>query len=126
MMATLCLVLAYPATGELTIVNCGHMPPLLAGGGSADYVGEGGLLLGLNRHEPHVETAFLPPGGTALLFTDGLVEDRKVFLDTNLKTLRAAALEVAEAEVEAFANHVMSVFGPREDDVAMIVLRRAG
>jgi serine phosphatase RsbU (regulator of sigma subunit)/DNA-binding response OmpR family regulator len=126
MMATLCLVLANPATGELSIVNCGHMPLLLVGDGSADYVGEGGLVLGLTRHEPHTETAFLPAGGTALLFTDGLVEDRKIFLDTNLEILRAAALEVADANVEAFANHVMSVFGPREDDVAMIVLRRTG
>src|SRR5215469_6648629 len=126
MMATLCLVLANPATGELSIANCGHMPLLLVGDGGADYVGEGGLVLGLTRHEPHTETAFLPAGGTALLFTDGLVEDRKIFLDTNLEILRAAALEVADANVEAFANHVMSVFGPREDDVAMIVLRRTG
>jgi len=126
MMATLCLVLASPATGELSIVNCGHMPMLLVGGPSPAYVGEGGLVLGLTRHEPHTETAFLPPGGTALLFTDGLVEDRKIFLDTNLEILAAAAEEVADADVEAFANHVMSVFGAREDDVAMIVLRRTG
>jgi DNA-binding response OmpR family regulator len=125
-MATLCLVLADPATGELSIVNCGHMPLLLVGGSGADYAGEGGLVLGLTRHEPHTEMAFLPVGGTALLFTDGLVEDRKIFLDTNLEILRAAAQEVADADVEAFANHVMSVFGPREDDVAMIVLRRTG
>jgi serine phosphatase RsbU (regulator of sigma subunit)/DNA-binding response OmpR family regulator len=126
MMATLCLVLVSPATGELSIVNCGHMPLLLVDGAGADYVGEGGLVLGLTRHEPHTETAVLPVGGTALLFTDGLVEDRKIFLDTNLEILRAAAAEAADADVEAFANRVMSVFGPREDDVAMIVLRRTG
>ena len=102
------------------------MPLLLVSGSGADYVGEGGLVLGLTRHEPHTETAVLPVGGTALLFTDGLVEDRKIFLDTNLEILRAAAAEAADADVEAFANHVMSVFGPREDDVAMIVLRRTG
>ena len=125
-MATLCLVAVSPATGELSIVNCGHMPLLLVSGTSAAYVGEGGLVLGLTRHEPHTETAVLPVGGTALLFTDGLVEDRKIFLDTNLEILRAAALEAADADVEAFANRVMSVFGPSEDDVAMIVLRRTG
>ncbi len=126
MMATLCLVLVHPATGELSIVNCGHMPLLLVGGDSADYAGEGGLVLGLTRHEPHTETAFLPPGGTALLFTDGLVEDREVFLDANLAKLRATALEAMDADVEAFANRVLAAFGPHEDDVAMIVLRRAG
>ncbi len=122
--ATLCLVLADPATGELTIVNCGHMPPLLADGTGARYVGEGGLMLGLPRHEPHVEQAVLPAGGTVLLFTDGLVEDRGVLLDDNLEKLRAAGAGAADSEVEAFANQVISLFGPSEDDVAMIAVRR--
>ena len=113
-----------PDVCELQIVNCGHMPPLLVDGQNAVYVGEGGLLLGLPMHEPHVETTFLPPGGTLLLMTDGLVEDRGVFLDVNLEKLRVAAQEVSGAEVEAFSNHLMSIFGPREDDVAMIALRR--
>jgi DNA-binding response OmpR family regulator len=126
MMATLCLVLAEPATGELTIVNCGHMPLLLVGGAGPAYVGEGGLVLGLARHEPHVETAFLPAGGTALLFTDGLVEDREVSLDANLDVLRAVAGDAAGTDVEDFANYVLAAFGVREDDVAMVVLRRAG
>ncbi len=122
--ATVCLALLDPASGDLQIVNCGHIPPLLVGGQNADYVGEGGLLLGLPMHEPHVETTFLPPGGTLLLMTDGLVEDRDVFLDVNLEKLRVAAQEASGAEVEAFSNHLMSIFGPREDDVAMIALRR--
>jgi serine phosphatase RsbU (regulator of sigma subunit)/FixJ family two-component response regulator len=124
--ATLCLVLVEPATGALSIVNCGHMPPLLidgAGAGAA-FVGEGGVMLGLTRHEPHLEQACLPPGGTVLLYTDGLVEDRTVVLDANLEKLRTAAEKAAPDDVQAFANHVMSVFGSREDDVAMLALRR--
>jgi serine phosphatase RsbU (regulator of sigma subunit) len=124
--ATLCLVLLDAVTGELSIVNCGHMPPLLLDGARADYVGEGGLMLGLSRHEPHTETASLPAGGTVLLYTDGLVEDRKVMLDVNLEKLRTTAEQAADSDVEAFANQVMSVFGPSEDDVAMIVARRQG
>jgi serine phosphatase RsbU (regulator of sigma subunit)/DNA-binding response OmpR family regulator len=126
MIATLCLVLAEPATGKLTIVNCGHMPVLLADSHGAAYAGEGGLMLGLARHEPHVETAELPVGGTALLFTDGLVEDRGILLDVNLEKLRTAAAAAAGADVEAFANQVMSLFGSREDDVALIAVRRTG
>lgn len=123
---TLCLVLLDSETGQLSIVNCGHMPPLVVDGDGARYVGEGGLMLGLARHEPHTETVLLPPGGTVLLFTDGLVEDRSVMIDQNLEKLRATALEAAGADVEAFANQVMSGFGSREDDVAMLVLRRTG
>jgi DNA-binding response OmpR family regulator len=122
--ASLCLVLLDPATGDLEIVNCGHIPPLLVDAPSAEYRGEGGLILGLPTHKAHAETAVLPVGGTMLLITDGLVEDRGVLLDDNLATLRNAALEVADADVEAFSNHLMSVFGSREDDVAMVVLRR--
>jgi len=122
--ATLCLALLDPASGEVQIVNCGHMPALLVDGQDAVYVGEGGLLLGLPVYEPHVETVSLPPGGTLLLMTDGLVEERNIFLDVNLEKLRVAAQEVSGADVEAFINHLMSIFGPREDDVAMIALRR--
>jgi serine phosphatase RsbU (regulator of sigma subunit) len=122
--ATLCLVIAHPSTGELTIVNCGHMPMLLVDGGGARYVGEGGLMLGVARHEPHVESAVLPVGGTALLFTDGLVEDRTILLDANLEKLRVTAAAAAAADVEAFANRIMAAFGPSEDDVAMIAVRR--
>ena len=122
--ATLCLVVLDPATGAVQIVNCGHMPALFVDGPDAEYRGQGGLLLGLPVHEPHVETTNLPPGGTLLLMTDGLVENRGEVLDDNLEKLRVAAAEVAAADIQAFSNHLMAVFGPREDDVAMIALRR--
>ncbi|MGH9304745.1 MAG: fused response regulator/phosphatase, partial [Acidimicrobiales bacterium] len=55
-----------------------------------------------------------------------LVEDRGVLLDDNLEKLRAAAAEAADADVEAFANHVIALFGTSEDDVALIAVRRTG
>ena len=100
------------------------VPEEIADESGARYAGEGGIMLGLTRHEPHVEKAALPVGGTVLLFTDGLVEDRRVLLDDNLEKLRGVAAEAAHQDVEAFANQVMALFGPKEDDIAMIVLRR--
>jgi serine phosphatase RsbU (regulator of sigma subunit) len=100
------------------------MPVLLVDGNGASYIAQGGLMLGLPMHDPHTETAVLPAGGTALLITDGLVEDRKVLLAANLERLRAAAQDAAGADIEAFTNQLMSIFGPSEDDVAMIALRR--
>jgi serine phosphatase RsbU (regulator of sigma subunit)/DNA-binding response OmpR family regulator len=124
LIASLCLVFLDPASGELQIVNCGHIPPLLVDSGSAVYRGEGGMVLGLPVHQAHTETACLPPGGTALLVTDGLIEDRNVPLDANLEKLRAAAAAASGHDVETFSNEIISIFGSREDDVAMIVLRR--
>jgi serine phosphatase RsbU (regulator of sigma subunit)/FixJ family two-component response regulator len=124
-LATLCLALLDTSSGELQIMNCGHIPPLIVGDSTAAYRGEGGLLLGMPMHKQHVERAFLPAGGTVLLVTDGLVEDRHVHIDTNMEKLRAAAQEIAAADVEAFSNYLMSLFGPREDDVAMIAVRRS-
>jgi serine phosphatase RsbU (regulator of sigma subunit) len=124
-LATLCLALLDPTSGQLEIVNCGHIPPLIVDGVTAAYHGEGGLLLGMPMHKPHVQQAFLPPGGTILLITDGLIEDRQVPLEDNMERLRVAAQDIAGADVEAFGNHLMSLFGAREDDVAMIALRRS-
>ncbi|MEP7026819.1 MAG: PP2C family protein-serine/threonine phosphatase, partial [Actinomycetota bacterium] len=123
--ATLCLVQLDLGSGELQIVNCGHMPAILAGAGQAAYRGEGGMLLGGPAGDAHVEHAVLPPGGAVVLFTDGLVEDRHGGLDGNLERLRLAAEHAGDGDLAAFTDHVLAIFGPREDDVALIVLRRA-
>jgi serine phosphatase RsbU (regulator of sigma subunit)/DNA-binding response OmpR family regulator len=122
--ATLCLVQLNLSTGEAQIVNCGHIPPLLITGGQATYRGQGGMLLGTPIDDPHVEQAVLSPGGTLLLVTDGLVEDRRVALDDNLERLRVAALEASDTSLDALNDKILELFGPREDDVALIALRR--
>lgn len=123
-LATLCLAELDPASGEMEIVNCGHIPPLIASRGGAAYHGQGGLILGLPVHHPHTERVTLPAGGTLVLVTDGLIEERKVLLDDNMERLRAAAHGASAADVEAFSNHLIALFGQREDDVALIAVRR--
>jgi serine phosphatase RsbU (regulator of sigma subunit)/FixJ family two-component response regulator len=122
--ATICLALLDLETGELELVNCGHIPALIIDGQTAYYRGEGGLMLGLPWHDPHIERFILPAGATLLMITDGLVEDRRAFLDDNMEKLRLAAIDAHAADLEAFTNHLMAMFGPRDDDVAMIALRR--
>ena len=124
--ATLCLAALDPVAGSVELVNCGHIPPLIAADGEARFAGHGGLMLGLPFDEPHQEMTVLPPGGTLLLVTDGLIEERAVLLDDNLEKLRLAAAAASEVPIEAFTNQLMSLFGSREDDVAMIAVRRAG
>jgi hypothetical protein len=47
-------------------------------------------------------------------------------LDDNLEKLRLAAAAASVVPIEAFTKQLMSRFGPREDDVAMIAIRRMG
>lgn len=76
-------------------------------------------------HEPHAERTVLAAGATLLMITDGLIEDRRVLLDENMEKLQAAAQQAVGAGLEALTNRLMATFGPREDDVAMIAIRRA-
>lgn len=124
--ATLCLVELDQNTGEVQIVNCGHIPPLLIGEDGAQYVGQGGMLLGTPIDAAHVEQACLPPGGTILMLTDGLIEDRAVLLDDNLERLRQAAEQKGDLSLDTFTDRILALFGDREDDVAIIALRRTG
>ncbi|WP_043639250.1 fused response regulator/phosphatase [Nonomuraea candida] len=122
MTATLCLVLIDPATGEVEVANAGHIPPLFAGPGCA-YHRLGNLLLGALPETYTVDRLKLPPGGTLLLFTDGLVEDRDIPLDESLERARGLA-ETVEDDLEEFAERMLAAFGAREDDVALVAVRR--
>lgn len=122
MTATVCLLLLHPDTGEMQLANAGHIPPLLAGP-RARYHGLGNLLLGVADEEYKVDHLVLPPGGTVMLFTDGLLEDRDVLLDVSLERARELA-ETVEDDLERFCDRMLAAFGMREDDVALVVLRR--
>jgi phosphoserine phosphatase RsbU/P len=63
-------------SGELTVVNCGHHPPLVHhGGGLRPLTGTTALPLGLEEHFTAFTASWLP-GDRLLLYTDGLVESR--------------------------------------------------
>ncbi|SEG65047.1 Serine phosphatase RsbU, regulator of sigma subunit [Thermomonospora echinospora] len=121
--ATVCLATLDPADGTLEIASAGHLAPLFVDGDGARFGEGGGVLIGFPVDHVGVQRAVVPPGGTVLLFTDGLVEDRGVPLTGNLERLRVLAAHVEE-DLEAFSDRVLATFGHREDDVAMVVVRR--
>ncbi|WP_049561506.1 fused response regulator/phosphatase [Nonomuraea sp. SBT364] len=122
MTATVCLMLLNPATGEIMLANAGHIPPLLAGP-DARFHGMGNLMLGVAEEDYKVDHLTLPPGATIMMFTDGLVEDRHTLLDDSLERARRLAETVGD-DLEAFCDEMLAAFGTREDDVALVVLRR--
>ncbi|GAA3811839.1 hypothetical protein GCM10022226_35560 [Sphaerisporangium flaviroseum] len=125
MTATVCLLLIDPVSGEVELANAGHIPPVIVAGGEARYLDWGNLLLGAASEKYRVDRLRIPESGALLMFTDGLIEDRHVPLDDNLEVVRQMALSFDE-DLDVFCDRLIDRFGAREDDVAIVALRRTG
>jgi serine phosphatase RsbU (regulator of sigma subunit)/PAS domain-containing protein len=111
--------------------NAGHPPPVLLEPGGRPrllrYASErADLLLGVDPLTPrHTGTAEVPPGGTLLLYTDGLVEKRRHTLDDGLALLLDTVQRHAGEKLEALCDAVLTRLIPHggEDDVAVVAVR---
>jgi hypothetical protein len=113
--------------GELTIVNCGHHPPLLHhDGGLRPLTGQTAALpLGL-EDEFTAFTASWRPGDRLLLYTDGLVESRNRFGDFLPEDQIATALLAADCDqaLDALMTAVhRHTGGHGHDDMALLLLQ---
>ncbi len=112
---------------RLTVVNAGHLPPLVVSGGDAHFVEmEPGTPIGVAQTVQYVPlTVEVPRGASMLAYTDGLVERRGEPLDTGLDRLRAAAAAVEYGTPERLLDAVVASLsdGVVADDVALLALR---
>src|SRR3954452_2067944 len=126
---TVVYVVLDPHTGEGVLASAGHMPPLVVGAdGGASYVdaprcpplgfsGAGRCTLGRFT---------LELGQTLWLFTDGLVESRRRPIDAGLAELAALAGR-ASGPLDDIADHLLVALpAARDDDIALLGLRRVG
>ncbi|MEU8266508.1 fused response regulator/phosphatase [Sphaerisporangium sp. NPDC049002] len=125
MTATVCLLLIDPVTGAVELANAGHIPPVIVADGEARYLGWGNLLMGAAHEVYRVDRLEIPEKGALLMFTDGLIEDRDVPLDHSLEVVRQIAAS-SDEDLEVFCDRLIDHFGAREDDVAIVALRRTG
>ena len=118
-----------PVSGEGLAGNAGHPPPLLMSRDAPPRLdlGEAGTPLGWAS--PRQQYVFrLPPGNTAVLYSDGLVENRRRGLDAGLDELVAVAAQaspgVAEdpARLLEFLVDRMLTGYEQDDDVTVLVL----
>jgi serine phosphatase RsbU (regulator of sigma subunit) len=128
-MATALFATLDPRTGQLRIASAGHPPPVLVVDGEASLlpVVPTRMLGAPPAPSPAVEWAgVLPPGGTVVLYTDGLVESRTADLDVGLTWLLAAVSEPFGSPDELCDRLLRSMpSGHRGDDVALLALTRA-
>ena len=129
-----------PATGTLDVVRAGHPEPAIRLGDGTTIVRstEGGLPLGVEPNCDYPTTRLiLEPGEVLLLCTDGLIETGGHDLETSWRRIRDVFEAGPAGDLESLADAlVWAVHGPashhttgpltdrREDDIALILLRR--
>ncbi|MFF3908275.1 SpoIIE family protein phosphatase [Streptomyces sp. NPDC001848] len=139
--ATCLYVEVDPATGTLEIARAGHPDPAIRTTDRTVLMRptSGGLPLGIDPDADYPTTRLvLEPGETMLLCTDGLIETGGHDLETGWRRIRRI-LEEHEGDMEELADAlVQAVHGPsshyatgpltdrREDDIAVVLLCRAG
>ncbi|MEU6173110.1 GAF domain-containing SpoIIE family protein phosphatase [Streptantibioticus parmotrematis] len=110
--------------------QAGHPPPLLiTADGDAQYLDAAHeVMLGVvpDVDRPSVRRE-LPPGGTLLLYTDGLIERRGEVIDHGLTRLRQHAAALVDRELDDFCDELLRLLTPEaDDDVALLALRLPG
>jgi PAS domain S-box-containing protein len=90
-----------PASGDGMAGSAGHLPPLLLSVDAPPHLDKAAAGTPLGWASPRQQYAFrLPPGSTAVLYSDGLVENRRRGLDTGLDELVSVAAQAPAAAVE--------------------------
>jgi sigma-B regulation protein RsbU (phosphoserine phosphatase) len=108
-------------SGELTYVNAGHNPPLVIGSGSAIALEATGMPLGLFPEAAYeAPTALLSPGGSLLVFTDGLTDSISGASAEN--RLRDALADSSGKTMLILKSLIDPHFN--EDDVTILLVKR--
>jgi PAS domain S-box-containing protein len=130
---TVCYLVVDPETGDGVAGNAGHLPPLLLAPGLSPWLDRAEAGTPLGWASPRQQYPFrLPRGHTAVLYSDGLVENRKRGLDAGLDELVAVAAQappgVAEDPgrlIDYLVERMLAGY-EQDDDVTVLVLQMPG
>ena len=104
--------------------SAGHLPPVLLRNGAAELLETRpdlllGVQVGTDRSDHERD---LRSGDVLVLYTDGLVEERRTPLDARLEVLRQAVEALSGLGVEQVADALVRQLPSGDDDVAVLVL----
>jgi GAF domain-containing protein/anti-sigma regulatory factor (Ser/Thr protein kinase) len=128
-MATLAYMVLDPIALSFTLASAGHPPPLvLSPEGRVCLIEEGrGPPLGAVQDAVYKETSgVLAPGATLLLYTDGLVERRDMWLDEGMERLTVEAEAAVGTAPDELLERLLGALVPEggaRDDVAALALQ---
>jgi PAS domain S-box-containing protein len=118
-----------PVTGDGLMGSAGHLPVLRLGLDAEPFLDETEAGTPLGWPSPRQQHPFrLPPGSTAVLYSDGLVENRIRGLDTGLSELVAVAARARSSVVghpERLLSYLVDAMlagHEQDDDVTVLVL----
>ena len=130
-MATVVYAVLDPATGEFSYANAGHPAPVYtARSGQVEYLEtSGGAMLG-TPGDGTFSTGHrrLAPGSGLLLYTDGLIEDRRRDITEGFTALAKAMGPAASRSAEQTCTAVQAALlgsATRADDVCLLAARLA-
>ncbi|MFK0229322.1 SpoIIE family protein phosphatase [Streptomyces sp. NPDC090303] len=116
-----------PSEGKLVYASAGHLPILVRDEDGTVRRAEGptGPPLGTGGWQHASGSIALPPGSTAVLYTDGLVERRREDIDEGVAAL-ARALSGADGTPQVVCDRLLRALGvtaEHDDDVAVLVVQ---
>lgn len=112
--------------GRLEVVNCGHVPPILAENGVATRIEDGDLPVGLLPvTEFHAIERQLPVGGRICIFTDGISETEDAQGDEFGVSRVEQCMQAADPLAETLtAVNTFCSGREAQDDRTLVVLER--
>jgi hypothetical protein len=124
--ATVCVVLVDPATGEAELVSLGHPPVLVVGPDGRSSWGPPASRppLGVARTVPEPVRLQVPEGGALVLYSDGLVERRGESIRSGLARLERAFVQGARTDLDTVVRRARDARSA--DDATLLVARRGG
>ncbi len=123
-----------PAGSDLTFINAGHNPPIVArADGAIEQLAAGGLPLGLlPMADYEVGTAKLSPGDALVIYSDGVSEANNLqeeeFGIERLSEVIRANVDRSAAAIRDKVESALSSFtgtAPANDDITLVIVKKA-
>ena len=130
--ATLVYLVLATDSGDVRVLNAGHMPPIVARGGAIDYMDYGSMALGMMPDATFSEQRVaLADGDVLVVYSDGITEAMNESGDFfGDERLRAAIQATTGQPVEAIGMEILRALqtfvgdAPPHDDVSLMLLKR--